>query len=112
MTAATVRVFTAVVVAKARARSGAVASSWAARSITGGPLSLNFVSTALSGAAEAAGVFTLDRFEAWTGAAGISGASPQINATAECSNQCLDMGKATRTLASRPTQVNNVCERV
>ena len=87
-------------------------SRWAALSITGGPLSLNLVSTAFSTGAEAAGAFEPERLIAWTGAAGISGASPQINATAECSNQCLDMGKATRTLASRPTQVNNVCERV
>ncbi len=67
--------------------------------MTGGPLSLNFRSTALSGVAEAAGDdVALDGLEACTGAIGTSGTSPQINAMTKCRNQCLDMGKTTRTL--------------
>ena len=75
-----------------------MASSWAARSITGGPLSLNFVSTALSAGAAAVSGFAVDGLEACAGAIGTSGASPQISAAAKCRNRCLDMGKTKRTL--------------
>src|SRR5436309_5703965 len=81
-----------------KVRGAAVASRWAAHSITGGPLSLNFVSTLLSRGACAVSELAACGAAACTGAGGISGANPQISAVAKCKNRWRDMGKATRTL--------------
>src|SRR5882672_1152585 len=66
--------------------------------MTGGPLSLNFVSTALSAGAPTVTGLAIDGLEACTGANETSGASPQISAAVKCRNRCLDMGKTKRTL--------------
>jgi hypothetical protein len=63
--------------------------------MVGEGLSLNFRSTALSGLAAAAAVDAeLVGDEANTGAAGISGTSPQIDARTKWRNHWCDMGKS------------------
>src|SRR5438309_3752518 len=85
--------------AAAKACVAAMASYAAALSMTGGPLSLNFRSTALSGAAAGTGDDTpFDGLDACTGAAGMSTASTQTNAMTKCRNRCEDICKTTGTL--------------
>src|SRR6266849_2086492 len=74
-----------------------LASNWEACCITGGPLSLNFRSTALSGIAEVR-VDTWVGVDACTGPTETKGTAMKTVAATKWRSQRLDIGKTTGTL--------------